>query len=68
MGQAIGLALARGDGTPVVVIEKEPGELEIALVSNRDAEDRYRRLGATLVDSTQPIETVVGQLLTALDH
>jgi len=44
---------------------KHPEELAAVLGWNDDAEARYRRLGATIIDGTQPPSDVVDAILTA---
>lgn len=42
---------------------KLPNELEAALARNQDAEDQYRRLGATVIDATRPLDAVARNVL-----
>ncbi len=43
---------------------KYPDELEAALKWNRDIAEIYDRLGATIVDASQPLEVVVAEVVT----
>lgn len=44
---------------------KHPEELAAALHFNASAESTYRRLGATIIDGTRPLEEVVDAILAA---
>ena len=44
---------------------KSPNQLEAALAWNRTARERYERLGATIIDATQPLDVVVDEVLSA---
>lgn len=44
---------------------KHPEELAAALGWNHDVESRYRRLGATIIDGTQPPADVADAILAA---
>jgi hypothetical protein len=42
---------------------KHPDQFEAALARNQEAKDRYRELGATIIDATRPLGAVVGEVL-----
>jgi hypothetical protein len=42
---------------------KHPDQLEAALKTNAVTEDQYRRLGATILDASQPLDVVVREVL-----
>jgi hypothetical protein len=42
---------------------KHPDQLEAALKTNALVEERYRRLGATIIDATQSLDVVVREVL-----
>jgi hypothetical protein len=45
---------------------KHPDELRAALEWNQTVEANYRRLGATIIDASLPLETVVSDVLAAV--
>lgn len=42
---------------------KQPHELQQSLAANRDASERYRLLGYTIIDATQPLSTVADEII-----
>jgi hypothetical protein len=42
---------------------KHPDQLEAAVKMNAVTEDQYRKLGATILDATQPLDVVIREIL-----
>lgn len=46
---------------------KSEHELELTLVENAEAADRYAKLGADIIDATKPLDNIIDEILRAIE-